>query len=137
MENLWILLSLATMLLWGLYGFFAKIAARSLRDVDAAIYQAVGVVLVAGVAAFFTRFQAGGKANGIIYAVISGMCTALASFFFFGAITRGRTAVVVSMTALYPLITLGLSVLFLHETLTPKNLVGVGLAVVAIVLLST
>ena len=137
MENLWILLSLATMLLWGLYGFFAKMATRSIRDIDAAIYQAIGVVLVAGVAAFFTRFQTGGKPNGILFAVLSGVCTALASFFFFGAITRGRAVVVVSITALYPLITLGLSVLFLQETLTPKNLLGIGLAVVAIVLLSS
>lgn len=137
MQNLWLLFTLAAMLLWGFWGFFSKMATQSLRDVDAAVYQAIGSVLVAGIAAFFIRFQAGGKPIGILYAVLSGVSAALATFFFFGAITRGRSVVVVSMTALYPLVTLGLSALFLHEVLTLRQLLGVGLALGAIVLLSS
>ena len=137
MQNLWLLLTLAAMLLWGFWGFFSKLATQSLHDVDAAIYQAIGYVLVTGVAIFIVRFQTGGKPVGIFYAVLSGVSAALASFFFFGAITRGRSVVVVSMTALYPLITLGLSAIFLHEILTLRQLLGVGMAVGAIVLLSS
>ena len=137
MENLWLLFTLATMLLWGLWGFFSKMATLSLRDVDAAIYQAIGYVLVMGVAIFVVRFQAGGKPIGILYAVLSGVSVALATFFFFLAITRGRSVVVVSMTALYPLVTLALSAIFLHEVLTLRQLLGVGLALGAIVLLSS
>ena len=112
-------------------------ATQSLRDMDAAIYQVVGSVIVAGVAAFFIRFQTDGKPIGILYAILSGVAATLASFFFFGAITRGRSVVVVSMTALYPLVTLGLSALFLHEVLTLRQLLGVGLVLGAIVLLSS
>ena len=125
------------MLLWGFWGFFSKLATAAIRDVDAAVYQAVGNLFVVGVAAFFIRFQPKGSSSGILYAVLSGASAALATFFFFSAITRGRSAVVVSMTALYPLVTLALSVIFLHEAVTLKQLLGVGLALGAIVLLSS
>lgn len=133
----WLFLTLAAMLLWGFWGFFSKLATSFIRDVDAAIYQAIGTVTVTLIAAFFVRFQPKGTPNGILYAVLSGASAALATFFFFSAITRGRGSVVVSMTALYPLVILALSVIFLHEVVTLKQLLGVGLALGAIVLLSS
>ena len=133
----WLSLTLVAMFLWGFWGFFSKLATGFIRDVDAAVYQAVGTVTVAIIAAFFVRFQPKGSPQGILYAVLSGVSAALATFFFFSAITRGRSVVVVSMTALYPLVTLALSVLFLHEVVTLKQLLGVGLALGAIVLLSS
>ncbi len=133
----WLFFTLAAMLLWGFWGFFSKLATSSIRDVDAAVYQAIGTVTVALIAAFFVRFQPKGSPNGILYAVLSGASAALATFFFFSAITRGRSVVVVSMTALYPLVTLALSLIFLHEAVTLKQLLGVGLALGAIVLLSS
>ena len=137
MQNTWFLLALAAMLLWGFWGFFSKLATNFIRDVDAAVYQAIGTFTVTLVAAFFVRFQPKGSSNGILFAVLSGASAALAIFFFFSAITRGRGSVVVSMTALYPLVTLALSVVFLHEAVTFKQLLGVGLAVGAIVLMSS
>jgi transporter family protein len=133
----WFILTLAAMLLWGFWGFFSKLATSFIRDVDAAVFQAVGNILVVSIAAFFVRFQPKGSPQGIFYAVLSGASAALATFFFFAAITRGRGSVVVSMTALYPLVTLALSVIFLHEAVTVKQLLGVGLALGAIVLLSS
>lgn len=133
----WLFLTLAAMFLWGFWGFFSKLATSFIRDVDAAVYQAIGTITVTLIAAFFVRFQPKGSSHGILFAVLSGASAALATFFFFAAITRGRSAVVVSMTALYPLVTLALSVIFLHEVVTLKQLLGVGLALGAIVLLSS
>jgi len=133
----WFFLTLAAMLMWGFWGFFSKLATQALRDVDAAIYQGVGSFLVMVLAAMVFRFQPSGKPINILFALLSGFSATLATFFFFAAITRGRSVVVVSMTALYPLVTLALSVLFLHEVVTFKQLLGVGLALGAIVLLSS
>ena len=133
----WLFLTLAAMFLWGFWGFFSKLATFFIRDVDAAVYQSIGVVAVTLIAAFFVRFQPKGNSSGILFAVLSGASATLAAFFFFAAITRGRCSVVVSMTALYPIVTLALSVLFLHETVTLKQLLGVGMALGAIVLLSS
>ena len=137
MHNLWIFFTLAAMLMWGFWGFLSKLATSFLSDTDAVIYHSIGSALVVAIAAFFLRFQAGGKPIGILYAVLSGVAAALATFFFFAAITRGRSVVVVSMTALYPLVTLALSAIFLHEVLTLRQLLGVGLALGAIILLSS
>ncbi|MBT3322287.1 MAG: DMT family transporter [Anaerolineae bacterium] len=137
MNNIWLLFTFAAMLLWGLWGFFSKLATSFLSDTDAVIYHSIGSVLVVVIAALFLGFQPKGKPIGIFYAVLSGVFAASATFFFYSAITRGRSVVVVSMTALYPLITLGLSTLFLHEVLTLKQLLGVGLALGAIILLSS
>lgn len=133
----WFFLTLAAMFLWGFWGFFSKLATGFIRDMDAVGYQAVGNILIVAIAALFVRFQVRVAPKGILYAILSGVSAALATFFFFAAITRGRSAVVVSMTALYPLVTLALSFFFLHEAVTPKQLLGVGLAVGAIVLLSS
>lgn len=133
----WLLFTLAAMLMWGFWGFFSKLATQALPDVDAAIFQGIGSFIVMVVAATYFRFQPTGKPMNILYAILSGFSATLATFFFFAAITRGRSVVVVSMTALYPLVTLALSVLFLHEAVTLKQLLGVGLALGAIVLLSS
>ena len=137
MQNLWIFFTFAAMLMWGFWGFFSKIATQSLRDVNAAIYQGIGPLIVMIIAAFYFRFQPAGKPMNILFAILSGISATLATFFFFAAITRGRSVVVVSMTALYPLVTLALSAIFLHEAFTLRQLLGVGLAVSAILLLSS
>ena len=133
----WLPLTLIAMLLWGFWGFFSKLATSFIRDVDAAVYQVIGTITVTVIAAFFVRFQPKGNPSGIFLAILSGASATLAAFFFFSAITRGRSSVVVSMTALYPLVTLALSVICLHEAVTLKQLLGVGLALGAIVLLSS
>lgn len=102
----WLLFTLIAMLLWGFGGFFSEMATSFIHDVDVAIYQVVGSILVAGIAAFFIRFQPNGKLIGILFTIFSGISAALATFFFFSAITCGRSVVVVSMTAFYPLVTL-------------------------------
>jgi len=137
LNNHWFFFTLAAMFLWGVWGFFSKMATQFLRDMDAVIYHSMASAVIVLVAAFVMRFQPSGKPIGILYALLSGTSAALAIFFFFAAITRGRSAVVVSMTALYPLVTLALSALFLHETFTIKQLLGVGLAIGAILLLSS
>jgi drug/metabolite transporter (DMT)-like permease len=44
--------------------------------------------------------------------------------------------VVISLISLYPLVTVAFAVIFLHERLAPAQVVGVGLAIVAAILLS-
>jgi transporter family protein len=48
----------------------------------------------------------------------------------------GKASIVISLISLYPLMTVGFAVIFLHERLTITQLAGVVLAVVAAILLS-
>jgi transporter family protein len=60
----------------------------------------------------------------------------LGTLFFFAAASRGKISVVVSMTALYPLITIMLAAIFLREPITAKQVMGMLCAVAAIMLLT-
>jgi bacterial/archaeal transporter family protein len=48
----------------------------------------------------------------------------------------GKASIVISLISLYPLVTVAFAVIFLHERLTVTQLTGVGLAIVAAILLS-
>ena len=48
----------------------------------------------------------------------------------------GKASIVISLVSLYPLLTVGFAVLALHERLTGVQALGVGLAIVAAILLS-
>jgi transporter family protein len=55
---------------------------------------------------------------------------------FTAALTTGRASVVVPISALYPVVTIGLGIAFFSEGVTPTQASGIGLALVAIVLMS-
>jgi transporter family protein len=48
----------------------------------------------------------------------------------------GKASIVISLISLYPLMTVGFAIIFLHERLTITQLAGVVLAIVAAILLS-
>jgi len=56
---------------------------------------------------------------------------------FFAALIDGKTSTVVVLSALYPLVTILLSVALLHERLSGKQSVGIVLALIASALLAT
>jgi len=55
---------------------------------------------------------------------------------FFAALDLGKTSTVVTLSALYPLVTILISIAFLHERLTARQAVGIVLALIANALLA-
>jgi transporter family protein len=135
-SNPWFLFTFVSLLLWGAWGFFSKLAAISLKPTDAYIYQVVGILLAGVAMAFLVRFDYHGKTSGILFGLASGAAVTFGAYFFFQALGRGRGGVVVTATALYPVITLLLSSVFLHESFSLKQVLGIGFALVAIYLLA-
>ena len=60
----------------------------------------------------------------------------MAALFFYWALAGGKASVVVPLTALYPVVTLGLALLILGERLSLRQSIGVALALTAIFLFS-
>jgi transporter family protein len=56
---------------------------------------------------------------------------------FYLALGTGKAAIIVPLTALYPVVTLMLSLLILQEKVTLLQAVGIILALVAIILMSS
>lgn len=73
---------------------------------------------------------------GLAAGLAAGMCLAFGLLCFFKALAGGEAAVVVPLTALYPLVTVILCRVVLQETVTPRQLQGVALALAAVWLLA-
>ena len=55
---------------------------------------------------------------------------------FFAAIEKGKVSTMAAMSSLYPVITIALSVLFLHEKVRPREGLGIACALLAGLLLA-
>jgi len=135
MDN-WLLSALLAMIVYGFWGFFPKIAVSYISPQSALVYEVAGAMLVGLLTLFFIRFHLEFHPKGILFAVLTGIAGMVGTFFFFSAAQKGKIAIVVGLTALYPLITVILAVIFLREPLTLKQIIGLVLACGAVLLLS-
>ena len=135
MEN-WLLPASAALIIYGLWGFFPKLAVTYINPASALIYEVAGAMLVGLASLFWVGFQPESHPKGILFAVLTGVAGMLGTLCFFAAASRGKLSVVVSMTALYPLITILLAAIFLREPVTAKQILGMLCAVAAILLLT-
>ncbi len=132
----WFFYTLLTLLLWGFWGFFPKLTSRYMEPRSALIYEVVGCIVV-GVVVFFTL---GGRlehdSRGMLFAGLTGALGLLGSLAFLAALRSGvgKGSIIVLITALYPLIVIFLSVFFLKESFTPRQIAGIVLALVAMLL---
>lgn len=132
----WLALSLAALVAWGLWGVFSKVGTQHLGPAAAYFIGMFGYLPVFGILLYETGGRIPWHPWGWAASLAAGLSTAFALLFFFRALSQGAASVVVPLTSLYPLVTVTLSWLFLKETLTPRHLVGLLLALVAVWLLS-
>jgi transporter family protein len=132
----WILWTMLALITFGFWGFFPKLAVNYITPQSAVIYQVLGGLLVGILGLALVGFKPESHPLGILFALLTGITGVLGTLFYYSAASRGQISIVVSLTALYPLITILLAVVFLHETLTVKQVFGLCFAVGAIVLLA-
>src|SRR6266571_2642977 len=133
----WQFYASVALLVWGFWGYLPKLALRTLDPRSVLVLEGLGGVLV-GLAVLACRgFRAPASAGDMLAAIATGVCGLGGAYFFLLALERGKASVIVPFTALYPLITLALSVLWLRERPSCANLVGIAFAVVAVALLSS
>jgi transporter family protein len=132
----WLFWTILAMVTFGAWGFFPKLAVNYISPQSALIYQVIGGMLVGFVGLALLNFKPETQPLGILYALLTGVTGVLGTLFYYLAASRGQISIVVSLTALYPLITIMLAVIFLHETLVLKQVLGLCFAVAAIILLA-
>ena len=74
--------------------------------------------------------------KGILFGSLTGFMGMMGTLFFLYALSHGKTPVVITLTALYPLIAIVLAFVFLKEAVTIKQWFGMGLAIVAMGLMA-
>ncbi len=134
----WIAYTASCLICFGLWGFFSKLALDRIPASSTLVFQTMGIFVVTLflLKPFFERSQA--SFSGGIYALLTGVFFTLGSILFFLATKQqGKVSVVVTMTSLYPLVTILLSCLFLNETLNFKQAAGMGMAVLAMALMAS
>ena len=130
----WFIFALLALVMWGLWGFFPKLATLHITPKSAIVYEVLGSMIVGVVIFSLIKFQPETQRTGILFAVLTGITATLGTFFFLYAVTLGKASVVVTITALYPLITILLTYLVLKEPITMVQGVGMVLALIAMVL---
>lgn len=129
----WLSLSLATLLAWGFWTFFLKLASKEDFLVTMFAHQIGGALVLLFV--LLTRKHLLVTSPALIWGGLAGIVGMGSLFVFLGALGEGKTPLVVTLTALYPAVTIALSVLFLHETVTLRQWIGIALALIAIALM--
>ena len=138
----WLAWSIVTIALWGTWGLVSKIASAG---VDAYVNQLLYTAGLAPLMVFVAITvhknpgDAGSKSRnaGIFWAFLTGILGGIGNIAFFQAMVKGGKASVVSpVTALFPMVTVLLALIFLRERLGRTQWLGLALAFVAIYLLS-
>ncbi len=134
----WVFYSLSALVLWGIWGLLGKISATYLTTKQLLFYSTLGYITIfpiIGVVSGKEIFQAP-SSKGIVIAIGAGICSCGAYVCYYLAISRGEASRIVTITALYPLITVVLAFCILKEPLSLQKIAGIVLAMAGIVLLS-
>ena len=133
----WLLSSLIALISWGLWGVFSKLASRHMDFYQ--IYVASTIITLIAFPAVFlvVQPQIDFKSPGFSYSILAGLAATSAIIAFYSAMGTGKASIVVPLTALYPIVTIIISYLFLSEKISPVKGMGIILAIIAIALLST
>ncbi|MDP2661428.1 MAG: EamA family transporter [Dehalococcoidia bacterium] len=134
-----LLWSLPAIMGWGMYGIFAKLGTARIGLQAILWYQLamlVAVLVFLTVMNNFIPLNLDGR--GVLFGIATGLSNFVAVVALFTMLQRGFPVnIVYPLTALYPLVTVLVGVVFLGEAMTALKGVGVVLAVIAIALLST
>lgn len=132
----WYLYALMTVLMWGVWGVFSKFASTNSKPRQVLIFQSVGVLAFALVVLMIERFKIEWSAPGFSWSFAAGFFTFIGFLTFFAALEKGKASTVVTLSALYPVVTILLSITFLHEKISLRESIGIAFALIASVLLA-
>jgi bacterial/archaeal transporter family protein len=134
----WVFYSLIALFFWGLWGFFEKVASRSVTPGSLVILSTLGSLSVFPLyLALFARHLKFQSQNPDYYmALAGGMAGAVGGLCFYFAISKGEASRVVMITALYPMVTVILASFLLNEALTLPKIAGIICAFAAMILLT-
>lgn len=132
----WFPAAIVSLLCFGLWGFFSKLTINYIDARSALFYQSIGVAAIGFVALILLDFKPASTPKGISFGFLTGVAYGIGCLFYFIAADRGKVTTVVTMTALYPLITIFLAYVLLHEAISLRQGLGIFFALVAIYLLA-
>jgi len=132
----WVILCIVTIISWGLVGFFDKLALNHLDWTEIYVVSNLAILAASLLIYISQKPSISVGSAGFNYAMIAGIMMALSTIAFYVALQTGKAVIVIPLTSLYPVVTIVLSYLILHEQISLTKGVGITLAVVALVLIA-
>lgn len=132
----WLPAALLALLSFGLWGLFSKLALVYIDSKSALIFQTAGVLIVGIITLSMLNFKPAADVKGLGFGLLTGIAYGVGCLFYLMAADKGKIVTVVTLTALYPVVTIILSYFLLQETIHIKQFLGIMLALAAIYLMS-
>lgn len=129
-------LVILTILGWGLWGLFAKLGVQTIGKYQYMLV--LNIVVLVGIAFYliFNQKLYITPTKDLVYPFAAGISVIVATIAFFSLVEKTKISWLVAFTSLYPAITIILAALILNEKLTLTQGLGIGLALIAGLLLS-
>lgn len=132
----WLRWTLLALLSWGVWAIMAKLIGDRLSGAQNQALSTLGILPIMVALAVARKSSAPVvRRRGIFYALASGAVSCMGNVFYYDAFSRGgKAAMIVPLTAMYPLTTIVLAMLLLKERLSRIQLGGIVLSLIAIYL---
>ena len=132
----WYWLSIVVIFLWALGGFFGKVALKYHTPYRVYFFEAVGTLTVATVVLLLRWDEIFQDFSISIPALLMGLMWGVGTVLFIVALKYGKLSIIAPLTSTYPVITVILAIVFLKESLSLRESLGVFFAVLAAALLA-
>ncbi|WP_119819112.1 EamA family transporter [Halalkaliarchaeum desulfuricum] len=139
MINQPIVLAIVTMFAWGGWAIFATLSTQSLPPAIAIVlsYAAGTAVTLAYVVTRGIRVDLLSVPAGTEFAILAGIVSAIGGLTLYAGLGKGDAAIVTTISALYFVVAAIAGVLFLGESITVRDFLGIVFAILAIILISS
>lgn len=132
----WMAYGLLTLLLFGMSCITQKFTTRYISDELSTVFFTVGFIPLALVIWVVGSPPWNLSAKDWVVGIAVGLLMAIGTLALFAAMRRGKASIVTPLTALYPLVTVILAVVFLKEHLDLTRIAAIAVALIAAMALS-
>jgi uncharacterized membrane protein len=133
----WLVFSALALLAWGATGVTQKLSTNRISSERSFLWFAWAMVAISAVVFALVHIQWHLRSVVVGFAIAGGVLNGLGALTSFRALeSGGKASVVISLISLYPLLTVVLAVVLLHERLTWTQAAGAILAIAAAIMLS-
>jgi transporter family protein len=135
--HVWLVFAMLALFFWGITGVTQKLSTNSISSERSFLWFCWAMVALSAAVLVVAHPHWGLGRLVVLCAIAGGALNGLGAWTSFRALeSGGKASIVISMISLYPLLTVGLAVLLLHEHLTWMQIIGAAVAITAAILLS-
>lgn len=133
----WLGFAILALVLWGITGVTQKLSTNRISSERSFLWFCWAMVALSGAVLLLVRPHSRLSTVVVLCSVAGGALNGLGAWTSFRALeSGGKASIVISLISLYPLLTVVLAVLLLHERLTWMQSAGAVTAIAAAILLS-